>query len=145
VPDEERPVAPTEDHAAVPDGERPVSLDEEPVTAVDEQPGAPDGEAAVLPDGRQAAVSDDARGEGDAAPGAASGPASDGDRAATTGGVTLAERSTEPAGDLTPPDESRLEESQQLINEAKKIAHDLREEVPDTTPEPPREEGSPAN
>ncbi|MFD9705156.1 hypothetical protein [Lentzea sp. NPDC059081] len=46
---------------------------------------------------------------------------------------------------LTPPDESRLDESQQLIDEAKKIAHDLREEVPDTTPEPPREEGSPAN
>lgn len=46
---------------------------------------------------------------------------------------------------LTVPDESRLEESQHLIDEAKKIAHDLREEVPDTTPEPPREEGSPAN
>jgi hypothetical protein len=46
---------------------------------------------------------------------------------------------------LTPPDESRLDESQQLIDEAKKIAHDLREEVPDTSPVPPREDGSPAN
>ncbi|MGI5503704.1 hypothetical protein [Lentzea sp. CA-135723] len=46
---------------------------------------------------------------------------------------------------LTAPDEERLEESQHLIDEAKKIAHDLREEVPDTAPEPPREEGSPAN
>lgn len=44
---------------------------------------------------------------------------------------------------LTAPDESRLAESQQLIDEAKKIAHDLREEVPDTKAEPPEE--SPAN
>ncbi|MET9227035.1 hypothetical protein [Lentzea sp. NPDC003310] len=57
-----------------------------------------------------------------------------------------ADRTTGPTeGDLTPPDESRLDESQELIDEAKKIAHELREEVPDTTPEPPREEGSPAN
>ena len=46
---------------------------------------------------------------------------------------------------LTVPDESRLDESQHLIDEAKKFAHDLREEVPDTSPEPPAEEGSPAN
>ena len=45
---------------------------------------------------------------------------------------------------LTVPDEGRLEESQELIDEAKKIARDLREEVPDTGAEPP-EEGSPAN
>ncbi|MDX8032218.1 hypothetical protein SK803_18520 [Lentzea sp. BCCO 10_0856] len=45
---------------------------------------------------------------------------------------------------LTAPDESRLDESQELIDEAKKFAHDLREEVPDTAPEPP-EEGSPSN
>ncbi|NGY61704.1 hypothetical protein G7043_22505 [Lentzea sp. NEAU-D13] len=45
---------------------------------------------------------------------------------------------------LTAPDEGRLEESQELIDEAKKIARDLREEVPDTAAEPP-EEGSPAN
>jgi hypothetical protein len=45
---------------------------------------------------------------------------------------------------VTAPDEERLENSQELIDEAKKIAHDLREEVPDTGPEPP-EEGSPAN
>ncbi|GGN00110.1 hypothetical protein GCM10011609_43090 [Lentzea pudingi] len=54
-------------------------------------------------------------------------------------------RAAAPTGDLTPPDESRLEESQHLIDEAKKIAHDLREQVPDTGSEPPREEGSPAN
>lgn len=45
---------------------------------------------------------------------------------------------------LTAPDEGRLEESQELIDEAKKIAHDLREQVPDTDGEPP-DEGSPAN
>lgn len=45
---------------------------------------------------------------------------------------------------LAAPDEGRLDESQHLIDEAKKIAHELREEVPDTTSEPP-EEGSPAN
>lgn len=45
---------------------------------------------------------------------------------------------------LTAPDEGRLEESQELIDEAKKIAHDLREQVPDTEADPP-EEGSPAN
>jgi hypothetical protein len=45
---------------------------------------------------------------------------------------------------VTAPDEHRLDESQELIDEAKKIARDLREEVPDTAPEPP-EEGSPAN
>ncbi|MFS8100780.1 hypothetical protein LFM09_26985 [Lentzea alba] len=45
---------------------------------------------------------------------------------------------------MTAPDEERLAESQELIDEAKKIARDLREEVPDTTPEPP-EEASPAN
>jgi hypothetical protein len=55
-------------------------------------------------------------------------------------------RLAKPAEDgLTPPDESRLTESQELIDDAKKIARDLREEVPDTAPEPPREEGSPAN
>lgn len=54
-------------------------------------------------------------------------------------------RAAAPIGDLTPPDESRIEESQHLIDEAKKIAHDLREQVPDTGSEPPREEGSPAN
>ncbi|MFJ5987676.1 hypothetical protein [Lentzea sp. NPDC092896] len=47
--------------------------------------------------------------------------------------------------ELTPPDESRLDESQELIDDAKKFARELREEVPDTTPEPPREEGSAAN
>jgi hypothetical protein len=45
---------------------------------------------------------------------------------------------------VTAPDEERLDNSQELIDEAKKIAHDLREQVPDTAPEPP-EEGSPAN
>jgi hypothetical protein len=56
------------------------------------------------------------------------------------------DRLTKPDEDgLTPPDESRLEESQELIDDAKKFARELREEVPDTTPEPPREEGSPAN
>jgi hypothetical protein len=45
---------------------------------------------------------------------------------------------------VTAPDEERLDRSQELIDEAKKIAHDLREEVPDTESEPP-EEGSPAN
>ncbi|MET8761225.1 hypothetical protein [Lentzea sp. NPDC004782] len=45
---------------------------------------------------------------------------------------------------VTAPDEQRLDDSQELIDEAKKIAHDLREQVPDTAPEPP-EEGSPAN
>lgn len=45
---------------------------------------------------------------------------------------------------VTAPDEHRLEESQELIDEAKKIARELREEVPDTTPEPP-EEDSPAS
>lgn len=54
-------------------------------------------------------------------------------------------RAAAPAGELTPPDESRLDESQHLIDEAKKIAHELREEVPDTGAEPPREEGSAAN
>jgi hypothetical protein len=46
---------------------------------------------------------------------------------------------------VTAPDEERLDESQQLIDEAKKIAWELREEVPDTGQEPPEEEGSPAN
>jgi hypothetical protein len=46
---------------------------------------------------------------------------------------------------VTAPDEERLDESQELIDEAKKIARELREEVPDTAPEPPKEEGSPAN
>jgi hypothetical protein len=56
------------------------------------------------------------------------------------------DRLTRPGADgLTPPDESRLEESQELIDDAKKIARDLREAVPDTAAEPPREEGSPAN
>lgn len=45
---------------------------------------------------------------------------------------------------LTAPDEDRLEHSRELIDEAKKFARDLREEVPDTAPEPP-EDGSPAN
>ncbi|MEU0879955.1 hypothetical protein ABZ345_15235 [Lentzea sp. NPDC005914] len=45
---------------------------------------------------------------------------------------------------MTAPDEHRLEESQELIDEAKKIARELREEVPDTEADPP-EEGSPAN
>ncbi|GGU21680.1 hypothetical protein GCM10010178_12420 [Lentzea flava] len=45
---------------------------------------------------------------------------------------------------VTAPDEARLDESQHLIDEAKKIARELREEVPDTEAEPP-EEGSPAN
>jgi hypothetical protein len=45
---------------------------------------------------------------------------------------------------VTAPDEERLETSQELIDEAKKIARDLREEVPDTESEPP-DEGSPAN
>ena len=56
------------------------------------------------------------------------------------------DRLTRPDADgLTPPDESRLDESQELIDDAKKIARELREEVPDTAPEPPREDGSPAN
>jgi hypothetical protein len=47
---------------------------------------------------------------------------------------------------VTAPDENRLDESQQLIDEAKKIAHDLREASPDTAPaDPVPEEGSPAN
>ncbi|MEU7480121.1 hypothetical protein AB0A63_29345 [Lentzea sp. NPDC042327] len=47
---------------------------------------------------------------------------------------------------MTAPDEARLDESQQLIDEAKKIAHDLRETTPDPAPaEPKTEEGSPAN
>jgi hypothetical protein len=45
---------------------------------------------------------------------------------------------------VTAPDEKRLDKSQELIDEAKKIARDLREEVPDTDAEPP-DEGSPAN
>ncbi|WP_177220851.1 hypothetical protein [Lentzea xinjiangensis] len=45
---------------------------------------------------------------------------------------------------LTAPDEERLDESRHLIDEAKKIAHDLREQVPDTAAEPP-EKGSPGN
>jgi hypothetical protein len=45
---------------------------------------------------------------------------------------------------VTAPDEERLDVSQELIDEAKKIARDLREEVPDTEQEPP-EDGSPAN
>ena len=55
------------------------------------------------------------------------------------------DRLAAPPGDLTPPDESLLDESQHRIDEAKQIARELREEVPDTTPEPPREDGSPAN
>ncbi|SDK64171.1 hypothetical protein SAMN04488074_106292 [Lentzea albidocapillata subsp. violacea] len=61
--------------------------------------------------------------------------ASDEDRPAASGESLLA----------TLPDEGRLDETQHLIDEAKKIAHDLREEVPDTGSEPPRDEGSPAN
>lgn len=45
---------------------------------------------------------------------------------------------------VTAPDEERLDESQHLIDEAKQIARELRDEVPDTGAEPP-EEGSPAN
>jgi hypothetical protein len=45
---------------------------------------------------------------------------------------------------VTAPDEERLDESQQLIDEAKQIARELRDEVPDTEADPP-EEGSPAN
>lgn len=45
---------------------------------------------------------------------------------------------------VTAPDEERLDESQELIDEAKKIARELREETPDTAAEPP-EEGSPGN
>ena len=44
---------------------------------------------------------------------------------------------------MTAPDEERLEKSQHLIDEANKIADDLREKAPDTapdnTPEPPGE------
>ncbi|WP_154697303.1 hypothetical protein [Lentzea guizhouensis] len=47
---------------------------------------------------------------------------------------------------MTAPDEDRLENSQHLIDEAKKIAHDLRETSPDPAPaEPKTDEGSPAN
>lgn len=56
--------------------------------------------------------------------------------------LAIGESADPPA--VTAPDEQRLDESQELIDEAKKIARDLREEVPDTAPEPP-EEGSPAN
>ncbi|WP_170154706.1 MULTISPECIES: hypothetical protein [Lentzea] len=45
---------------------------------------------------------------------------------------------------MTAPDEERLDDTQHLIDEAKQIARELREEVPDTEAEPP-EEGSPAN
>jgi hypothetical protein len=45
---------------------------------------------------------------------------------------------------VTAPDEERLDDTQHLIDEAKQIARELREEVPDTEAEPP-EEGSPAN
>jgi hypothetical protein len=40
---------------------------------------------------------------------------------------------------VTAPDEERLDESQELIDEAKKIARELREEVPDTEADPPDE------
>ncbi|MCR3747186.1 hypothetical protein [Lentzea californiensis] len=77
--------------------------------------------------------------------------ASDGDGlAASDGDRPVASGEGRPAASgesllTTPPDESRLDETQHLIDEAKKIAHDLREEVPDTAGAPPREEGSPAN
>jgi hypothetical protein len=57
----------------------------------------------------------------------------------------LADGETADPRAVTAPDEERLDRSQELIDEARKIAHDLREEVPDTTESEPPDEGSPAN